>query len=470
MRIWLAALLLAFQTQVPATPTIDALIKELEALRAVLTTPPTPSTPTTVTVTTAAELQAALDGPAAIVQVQPGTYTGNFTIKAKPTKTTVKGLTVTGRAQPGLAYPKLVAKDPLLPVLNALAGAHDYTFTGLEFTGVAPDRDLMVMGPIGMTAIAQAPMNITFDQIYAHGVNGLGHRGLQFNTVNGTVTRSYFAEFVEQGRDSQAIGIGVAGGPYTITDNYLEASGENLMFGGVDPVIPNSIPGPALISGNTFFKPPEWKTKYPGSVKNLFELKNAHDVTIINNTFENTWVDAQPGSAVLFTVRNQNGTCPWCNVTNVVFRCNEIKNVDSFAINILATDNLHPSGMAENITIANNLFTNSGGGVQIIAGGKSIILTANVMPALKSRFLSLSSTPGTGFQFTNNFVSAGDYGITGDATAVGTPSLDKFQPGYVFTGNTIEKSAARTIGYPTGNTIVATGAVTASNWSGCPVQ
>src|SRR6476659_7260610 len=266
MRIWLAALLLAFQTQTPATPTLDALIKEIEAIRAAITTPPQPPQPTTVTVTTAAELQAALDGPAAIVQVQPGTYTGNSTIKAKPTKTTVKGIVVTGRAAPGLAYPKLVAKDPLLPVLNALDGAHDYTFIGLEMTGAAPDHDLMVMGPLSMTSVAQAPVNITFDQIYAHGVNGLGHRGIQFNTVNGTITRSYFSEFVEQGRDSQAIGIGVGPGPYTITDNYIEGSGENLMFGGVDPLIPNMIPGPALIAGNTFFKPLEWKTKYPGSV------------------------------------------------------------------------------------------------------------------------------------------------------------------------------------------------------------
>lgn len=461
-----ALLLFGLQVQ-PATPTIDGLIKELEAIKAVLNAPPIPSNPTTVTVTTAAELQAALDGSAATVQVQPGTYTGNFTIKAKPTKTTVRGMVVTGRAQPGLAYPKLVAKDPLLPVLNALDGAHDYTFAGLELTGVAPDRDLIVMGPIGMTSLAQAPVNIAFDQVYAHGVNGLGHRGIEFNAVNGTITRSYFAEFVEQGRDSQAIAVGVGPGPYTFTNNYIEGSGENMMFGGVDPVIPNLSPGPALIANNTFFKPLEWKTKYPGSVKNLFELKNAHDITVINNVFENVWADAQPGSAILFTVRNQSGGCPWCNVRDVVFRCNEIRNVETFAFNILATDNLKTSGMAENIVIADNLVTKTAGGLQLIAGGKTVTVTGNVMPGLTKSFLALSGAPGSGFQFTGNMVAAGAYGIAGNNTAPGLASLDAFQPSSTFTGNTIEKSATRTITYPTGNTMVPTGGVSATAWIAC---
>jgi hypothetical protein len=465
-RILLTLALLGVTQTIPSTPTIDALIKEIEAVRAALITPPAT---TTVTVTTATELQAALDGAATTIQVQPGTYSGNFTIKAKPTPTTVRGLTVTGRAQPGLPYPKLVAKDPLLPVLSALAGAHDYTFVGLEFTGVAGDRDLMIMGPISMTTLAQAPINITFDQVYAHGVAGRGHRGLQFNAVNGTVTRSYFAEFVEQGRDSQALGMGVGPGPYTITDNYLEASGENVMFGGVDPLIPNLSPGPALVSGNTVFKPLAWKAQYPGSVKNLFEVKNGHDLTIVNNVFENVWTDSQAGSAILFTVRNQDGGCPWCNVRDIVFRCNQVRGVENLAISILATDDSHPSGTAENLTITNNLVTKATAGIQITAGGKHIVVIGNVLPGLLRSFLALSGTPpGSGFQFTNNYVASGSYGIAGDNTTPGAASLAAFQPGAVFTGNTIDKSAERSISYPPGNTLVAPGTVAASNWTGCP--
>jgi hypothetical protein len=462
----LCLVLLALQFQAPATPTIDALIKEIEAVRAALT-PPAPA-PATVIVTTAAELQAALDGPAVVVQVQPGTYSGNFTVKAKPTITRVQGLTVTGRAAPGLAYPKLTAKDPATPVLNALPGAHDYTFVGVEFTGAAIDHDTIVIGPIDQTDAATMPQRVTFDQCYIHGVNGKGHRGVMMNAVAVTISRSYLAEFVEQGRDSQGIGSDF-GGPYTIVDNYVEASGENIMFGGTDPKIVNASPGPALVSGNLLFKPPSWKTLYPGSVKNLFEIKNGHDITVTRNVLDGVWTDGQAGSALLVTVRNQDGGCPWCTVTNVTVSCNEFRNVSNYAVNILGTDNQHPSGIADKLTIATNLFpAGASGGVLVSGGPTHLTITGNVMPGLTGAFLALSSGQTlTGFVMTGNQVSPGQYGITGDGTGLGTIALEARAPGYVFTGNTIETTPVRGIGYPPGNTLVAPGTVTAVLWK-CP--
>ena len=44
------------------------------------------------------------------------------------------------------------------------------------------------------------------------------------------------------------------------------------------------------------------------SVKNLLELKMGRNVIIDGNVLENSWGDAQIGYAVLFTVRNQDGT------------------------------------------------------------------------------------------------------------------------------------------------------------------
>ena len=65
----------------------------------------------------------------------------------------------------------------------------------------------------------------------------------------------------------------------------------------------------------------------PGSgtkwmVKNSFELKNAQDVLVEGNVFENVWVADQPGYPILFTPRNQNAHAPWVVVQNVVFRNN----------------------------------------------------------------------------------------------------------------------------------------------------
>jgi hypothetical protein len=58
-------------------------------------------------------------------------------------------------------------------------------------------------------------------------------------------------------------------------------------------------------------------------------------VLIVNNVFENCWVDAQSGHAVQFTVRNQDGTAPWSTVRDVTFQYNVIRNAAGFGLNVL---------------------------------------------------------------------------------------------------------------------------------------
>ena len=49
------------------------------------------------------------------------------------------------------------------------------------------------------------------------------------------VVDSHLADFKEEGADSQAIAGWSGPGPFKIANNYLEAAGENVMFGGADP-------------------------------------------------------------------------------------------------------------------------------------------------------------------------------------------------------------------------------------------
>jgi hypothetical protein len=51
-----------------------------------------------------------------------------------------------------------------------------------------------------------------------------------------------------------------------ITNSYLEASGENLMFGGADPSVPNLVPADIVISHNLVSKRLAWRTR-PWTVK-----------------------------------------------------------------------------------------------------------------------------------------------------------------------------------------------------------
>ena len=61
-------------------------------------------------------------------------------------------------------------------------------------------------------------------------------------------------------------------------------------------------------------------------MKNLFELKNARRVLIEGNVFENNWAHAQNGTAILFTVRNQDGKAPWSAVQDVTMINNLLRN------------------------------------------------------------------------------------------------------------------------------------------------
>jgi len=58
------------------------------------------------------------------------------------------------------------------------------------------------------------------------------------NSRHTAVIDSHLSDFKEVGADSQAIAGWNSPGPFRIENNYLEAAGENVMFGGADPAIP----------------------------------------------------------------------------------------------------------------------------------------------------------------------------------------------------------------------------------------
>ncbi len=436
--------------------------------------PPGPVVP----VPAGGDLQAALDAavPGTTIQLAAGaTYTGNFLLRKKPGRGVITlrsaddaALPPGKRVTPAEAskMAKLQFADPFSPVLRTEDGAHDYAIIGIEVSGNAahPEYTSIEVGRLEMTTPDQVPTNILFDRVYVHGDRAKGgHRGLMLNVANGQVINSDVRDFFESGRDSQAIGIFNGPGPLLIQNSYVAGSGENFMSGGSDPKIPNLVPADITIRGNYFYKPLAWKTDHPGSVKNLFELKNARSVTIEDNVFENCWADAQSGHGIQFTVRNQDKTCPWCTLRDVTFQYNVVKNVSGFAINVLGKDDQPgvASVQAVNLKVLHNVFLGAGGGFQVTNGFQPTTIAHNVVLGVQGAFLSLQgNTPS--LTFTNNVVAGGLYGITGDGTVgMGLPSLGASAPGHVFTKNVIEGNREREIAYPSGNYAIPAGSLAA---------
>jgi cellulose synthase/poly-beta-1,6-N-acetylglucosamine synthase-like glycosyltransferase len=421
------------------------------------------------------DLQQALDQarPGDTIVLEAGrTYVGPFVLRrhaGSDAWITIRGdraLDGAGRRRSGRRVSPAAAPDmPSLvsasgSVLVAEPGAHHYRLQGLER---APQAGAALENVIDLGTSAarpdETPHDFVLDQLYVHGDPARGsRRGLALNSAATTVSNSYFADFKERGADSQAICGWNGPGPFSITNNYLEAAGENLMFGGADPRMPDLVPSDIVIADNDLSKPLAWRDQaQPWSVKNLLELKNARRVTIERNTLEHSWTAAQVGFAVLFTPRNQDGAAPWSTVEDVTFQHNIVRHV-SGGVHLLGRDDIHDSRPLRRVRIADNLFQDvtttwgSGRLFQIIDGTTDVTIDHNTASPVETAVFAGETVPHTGFRFTNNLIVVRRFGIIGSGTAPGTASLDRYFPNAVVRANALVGDSAA---YPAGNFLLA---------------
>ena len=203
-----------------------------------------------------------------------------------------------------------------------------------------------------------APRNLVLDHLYVHGASGSNFtRCIALNSASTVIADSWISECHAKGFDSQAIEGWNGPGPYLIQNNYLAAAGENIMFGGADPHILNLVPSDITIRGNHFYKNPAWKGVW--TIKNLFELKSARRLLIENNVFENNWIAAQTGVAIVFKSSNDGGKAPWQGTTDVMFRYNIVRNSPQGLL-IAAHPETNPVVPVARVRVENNLFQNIG--------------------------------------------------------------------------------------------------------------
>ncbi|PYM70781.1 MAG: hypothetical protein DME03_20605, partial [Candidatus Rokuibacteriota bacterium] len=290
------------------------------------------------------------------------------------------------------------------------------------------------------------PHNLIVDRCYVHGNAGeAAVRGVALNGKSLAVIDSYLSDFKDQAQDTQAIMGWNGPGPFKIVNNYLEAAGENIMFGGGDPSIANLVPSDIEIRHNHLFKPTAWRGVW-AAVKNLFELKNARRVLVEGNVFENVWLAAQAGFAVQLTVRNQDGTAPWSTIEDVTFQLNIVRHAAA-GMNILAADDPNPSQTMKRVLIRHNLFddiTSAWGGqgrlLQILGwAGGSTDLVIDHNTGVQTENLNYSDgVPHLGFIYSNNLTPRGaGSGFIGAGTPEGLPTLIVYFPLAVFLRNVL---------------------------------
>jgi hypothetical protein len=396
-------------------------------------------------------------------------YTGPFTLPVKSGEQFVtiqssraaelpEGVRVTP-SQSAL-FAKLQSSENGTPIVRTAAGAHHYKFIGIEFSTAGPDvkiNDLVRLGESNtQTTLDAVPHNLIIDRSFIHGFPTQDvQRGISLNSRDTDITNSHISDIHGKGFDTQAICGWNGPGPFNIINNYLEGAGENIMFGGSNPSIPELVPTKIVIRDNHVFKPMSWKVGDPTyggqhwSVKNLFELKNARDVTVDRNVFENNWTDAQAGSAILFTVRNDEGGAPWSIVEDVRFTNNIVRNSPA-ALNLLGKDDLKPSKRSNKLEISNNLFYNINGTFLMMSGYPNVTVRNNTH-IQTGNVMTLHGEKSENFVYEKNLTirDSKGYGVKGDNSGEGTVAVDLFTPGARFLNNVIAQATAKD--YPANN-------------------
>ena len=156
------------------------------------------------------------------------------------------------------------------PLLRTEPGAHGYLVQFIDFDGAA-HLGYETLIQMGEDTTVTAPFDITFDRVYVHGHKYKGQkRGFTLNGARLSVLNSYVSDVKAVNADSQAINSYNGAGPFTIENNYLEAAGENVLFGGADPAVANLVPSDIVLRRNHLFKPLEWRNAIlpaPASVR-----------------------------------------------------------------------------------------------------------------------------------------------------------------------------------------------------------
>ena len=328
----------------------------------------TPAPGATITVNAGGDLQSALNSAQCgdTIQLQAGaTFTGKLTVPAKncdvkhwviirtsspDSALPAEGERLTpcyagvgsleGRPAYNCPNPKNVLAKIQMPAagngpIQLVNGANFYRFLGLEIT-----RPAGLTGSAALISLQGTADHIIVDRSWLHG-NPQDETSDGFATAGGTyiaVVDSYFNDFhcYSSCTDAHAVSGGTGDnqdGPFLIQDDFLEASGEAILFGGGPAT---TSPTDITVTGNHFWKPWQWMKGNqpfvggtdgrPFIVKNHFELKNAVRVLVEANLMENSWGGfTQSGYGILLTPKNQNtkagkDVCPNCQVTDVTIR------------------------------------------------------------------------------------------------------------------------------------------------------
>ena len=348
------------------------------------------------------------------------------------------------------------------------AGAGYYRLIGLEISHPA---GMPVGQPdtlVALTSGTLLPHHVILDRCWIHGLpTAFLKRGIKLDGSYLAVIDSTITDIHAVGTATQGMLSGTGTGPIKIVNNFAEGGDSAVGFGGQGNPFGN--PTDVEIRRNHLFKPWSWQygsSTYMGyafGAKVALESKNSNRVLIEANIMEHTWgdvgggaVQGGDGSIAWLGPKDQNNSCPTCDVSDVTFRYNLIRHAGAGPYIFDApSDTGGVAVQAKRYSIHDNLLDDisttysrngSGNGIlhrflgtTIFAPPRDVLVFHNTGLTTGIGFLSLTATNVmfANFSFTNNLEMGGMYGISGCSSLFGTAVLNTCAPGYTFAGNVI---------------------------------
>ena len=362
--------------------------------------------------------------------------------------------------------------------VNTVPSTYGYFLRGIEITlgpSVTITYPIVTLGDgsSAQNSVSLMPHDLVLSQMYIHGnTTDEVQRCVALNTGAAAIVDSWLSNCHGKGYDTQAIAGWNGTGPYLISNNYLEAAGENIMFGGAAPGAEGLVAYDVTITRNWIRTPIAWQGVW--TRKNLLELKVAHRVLIEGNVMDGAWADAQVGYGIAF-----KSACNGFhneNTEDVTFRNNYVTHIGAgFSISgresqVGDCQSQYPSERTQRILVENNIVDTIN--VAPYSGAGRLTQISGVQHAvadLTMRHNSITTTGGVQhmitldavaapacdrFDYQSNVVMEGDYSIF-SSMGFGKAALDMWTVPYTFTNNIVVKGSGGPWTYPATTTLVA---------------
>ncbi len=344
---------------------------------------------------------------------------------------------------------------------NVLFGGADPTIPNLVTANITFRRNFLSKPLAWRDAIVATPVAVTATPVPAGGSLA---PGTYFYKVVARVTagqgnKAMSAPSVEVSASiaAGASGVTISWTPVAGAEDYLvygRAQGaENVYWKTVNPYLTDTgTPGTSGTPG----KGTKW------AVKNTLELKNAQDVLIEGNVFENIWVADQTGYPLVITPRNQNGHAPWVVTQRITVQYNLVRHAAG-GVNILGTDDISTSQRTNNVTVQQNVFDDLtaaswgagsrpfmiGDGPDVVKVDHNTIISTDTSVVWLYGGTATTPIPLTNVTLTNNLATHNTYGIAGSSFGFGLTAINAYLPGGIVAGNVLAGGTASR--YPGGN-------------------